>query len=96
MKYLLGIILIGMVASCGNDSPEWIFRDGIKMNKSTGETYRIRNGKWIKIETIKMSNGNRVRKIYYWNDNHIITVSWKNYAKIWCTDVRELKATIQR
>lgn len=47
-------------------------------------------------ETIKMSNGNRVREIYYWNDNHIITVSWKNYAKIWCTDVRELKATIQR
>lgn len=53
MKYLLGIILIGIVASCGNDSPEWIFRDGMKMNKSTGDTYRLRNGKWIKIETYK-------------------------------------------
>lgn len=46
-------------------------------------------------ENVKMENGSRIIRLYYWNDNHIITVSWNDFSKIWGTDVEGLKAEIQ-
>jgi hypothetical protein len=42
-------------------------------------------------ENVKRDNGSRILRLYYWNEHHIITVSWKEYAKIWGTDVKTLK-----
>ena len=48
MKYLIGIMLIGMLASCGNDSPEWVINNAengaiLKLNTKTGEAMILDN-----------------------------------------------------